>query len=351
MKNKLFLATLAAAVIVPAVSVTVNVDAATPSPSFKDVPKTSPYYKEITEMAGQGIIFGYTDGTFKPNDVILRRHAAALVNRAKGKALTQTTKYYKFKDVPESHPNYADIRALQQAGIFAPDSKGNFNPNKPLTREEMAKVLVIAFDLKVKADYSFPDVPAGHKSNNYVKALYSNGVTVGNNGYYKPGESLSRAHYAVFMYRAMNLDPNFVAKPIPTPTNPVKPTPTPKPDPVKPGTGNGSNTGTVADGYDKASDVPTPPGYVKGKHEEQKKKEIESISKNGQFTGAGAFTVFSPVGKMVIQVKSKAYGISEDKFISIIDQAIKTGEVYNGGNFAIYYDYWNGQVIYGEKTS
>ncbi|AMQ06711.1 S-layer homology domain-containing protein [Sporosarcina psychrophila] len=221
MSRKLFVASLAAAFTLPAVIVPIHTEAAVKD--FRDVLKNSPYYNEITAMADQGIIFGYTDGTFKPNDVILRRHAAALVNRAKGKILSKTTAYVKFKDVPESHPNYADIRALQQAGIFTPDSKGNFSPNKPLTRVEMAKVLVMAFDLEIKSVHNFPDVPTSSENSEYVQAIYSNGITVGSNGKFLPNESLSRAHYAVFMHRAMNMDVNFVAPPI------TKPTPTPQP--------------------------------------------------------------------------------------------------------------------------
>src|SRR5690606_8670639 len=39
----------------------------------------------------------------------------------------------------------------------------------------------------------------------YVKALYANGVTTGyEDGTFKPNQSLNRAHYSVFLYRAMN---------------------------------------------------------------------------------------------------------------------------------------------------
>jgi hypothetical protein len=109
---------------------------------------------------------------------------------------------------------------LQQAGIFQPDTKGNFNPNKPVTRAEMAKILTIAFGLETKTIFNFPDVPSSHPFNSYVNALYSNGVTTGDNGYFKPDSPLTRAHYAVFMHRAMNLKGDVVIKPIPKPTVP-----------------------------------------------------------------------------------------------------------------------------------
>lgn len=50
--------------------------------AFSDVPKTHTYYNVINTMEAQGIISGYADGTFKPNELITRQHAALLINNA-----------------------------------------------------------------------------------------------------------------------------------------------------------------------------------------------------------------------------------------------------------------------------
>ena len=55
-----------------------------PGPSFPDVPPSHPYYQAITELAAQGIIRGYQDGRFGPNDPTLRAQMAALIARAMG---------------------------------------------------------------------------------------------------------------------------------------------------------------------------------------------------------------------------------------------------------------------------
>ncbi|MBO0589274.1 MULTISPECIES: S-layer homology domain-containing protein [unclassified Sporosarcina] len=212
MKNNLFIATLASAIVIPAIIAPIQANAVVKNP-FTDVSKNSPYYDVIHEMRDKNIISGYENGAFKPNEVITRKHAAALVSRAKD--LPSTKDFVKFNDITEKNAYFLDIKKLQQAGIFEPDNKGNFNPNKPITRAEMAKVLTIAFDLKPKTEFNFPDVPKNHSANEYVRALYSNGITTGDNGYFKPAESLTRAHYAVFMHRAMNMKDDVVVKPIP----------------------------------------------------------------------------------------------------------------------------------------
>lgn len=201
-KKKAFLATLAAVVTIPVAVAPFQTEAAVAKP-FKDISKANPYYEIIHEMRDKGIISGYEDGTFKPNESISRKHAAALISRAKGSSLPKPKQPYLFKDVSKANPYFVNIQQLQQAGIIEPDAKGNFYPNRILTRAEMAKALTIAFDLEVKSTKDFPDVPASHPANPYVRAIYSNGITTGDNGLFKPNEPLTRAHYAVFMWRAM----------------------------------------------------------------------------------------------------------------------------------------------------
>lgn len=49
---------------------------------FKDVPKTDYAYNHIKKLKDYGIINGYTDGTFRPDDMITRREMAIIVSNA-----------------------------------------------------------------------------------------------------------------------------------------------------------------------------------------------------------------------------------------------------------------------------
>ncbi|MBB4825026.1 hypothetical protein HNO89_002252 [Sporosarcina luteola] len=210
-KNKILSMALAAAILVPAIVAPIKAEAEVVSP-FKDVSKNSPYYEIIHEMRDRHIISGYENGEFRSTEVITRKHAAALVNRAV--KLPVKKKFVAFKDVSPKNAFFNDIKKLQQAGIFEPDAKGKLNPNQPITRAEMAKVLTIAFDLKVKVDLDFMDVPKTHPSSKYIQALYSNGITTGNYGFYEPDKPVTRAHYAVFLYRLLHMnDPIDPSKP------------------------------------------------------------------------------------------------------------------------------------------
>ncbi|WP_107942659.1 S-layer homology domain-containing protein [Metasolibacillus fluoroglycofenilyticus] len=201
MRKNLFVAALAASIALPAIVVPVEVEAATYSKTFKDVSQNSPYYDSIHTMTEKGIISGYEDGTFKPNETLTRKHAAALLNRAVSVKASKNVGAP--KDLPKTNAYYNDLMVLVNAGLLDMDAKGNINPNAPLTRGEMAKILATAFDLK-GTKHPLTDVSSKYSS--YVAALYENDVTTGyEDKTFKEKGSLTRAHYAVFMYRAMGL--------------------------------------------------------------------------------------------------------------------------------------------------
>ena len=52
-----------------------------------------------------------------------------------------------FKDVPVTHWAYKDIEKLNKLGVINGDDKGNFNPDKPATRAEIAAMLSRLYDV------------------------------------------------------------------------------------------------------------------------------------------------------------------------------------------------------------
>ena len=178
---------------------------------FKDVPASHPYYQIIHQLAEVGIINGYPDQSFKPNANVTRGQVALLITRAIELPVTQAAK--DFTDVPASAANYSAIQKMQQAGIFTTDAQGKLYPAQPITRAEMAKALVIAFNLTGTTDAQFTDVTTAHPYYAYINTLYANAITTGSNGAFMPTKALSRAHFAVFMHRALGED---IAKGRPT---------------------------------------------------------------------------------------------------------------------------------------
>ncbi|MEE3806750.1 S-layer homology domain-containing protein [Lysinibacillus fusiformis] len=360
MRNKLFMATMAAAIAIPVMVAPIPNHYAEAAETkgavvlannpFKDVKVNSPYYKIIHEMRDAGIIQGYEDGTFRPDTTISRQHAAALVSRAlkiNDLTLEKTKEFKQPKDLRTDSPFYNDIKSLVEAGLLEIDSQGNVNPNKALTRGEMAKIIAVAFSLEVKADYLFGDVK-GSKYEEYVKALYSNGITTGYEDYtFKLNGSLTRVHYVLFMHRAMNIDDDFVAKPIPTPT----PTPEPKPDP-KP-TSKSPVKYSDWSYQDIKTKIPRPAGYVAGEHEKKNAEIFKNLIIENGYRGKGSFNIEAKHwDKSVafetfedkLRFNAEYAGMTYEEYVSIINKVIETGEVYSSATFAMYFNYQDGKI-------
>jgi len=156
----------------------------------------------IEELASQGIIAGYPDGSFHPNEYIKRHHMALIFTRAfEFKPIREAVS---FSDVSPSHPYYEAIMSLQQAGIVD-GANGAFNPNHSLTRAEMAKILTLAFEIKPGGTVAFQDVSTTHWSYDYIAALAELEIVLGDNGKFKPDEPVTRAQFVAMIYRALNV--------------------------------------------------------------------------------------------------------------------------------------------------
>ena len=177
---------------------------------FSDVTNNTFGQEEIYRLVETGIINGYPDGTFKPNQNINRGQAANLFVRALQLEIPDSAN--SFKDVPQTSPIFDAAKATKAAGIFKGSNNGTtFGPLDVLTREQMASVLVRAFnlqpnDVQVKLS-DLKSVSESHRKN--VEILYQNGITTGRaNGEFDPKAPVTRVQFVVFLSRAMALKTN-----------------------------------------------------------------------------------------------------------------------------------------------
>lgn len=175
--------------------------------SFADVPSTNGAYKEISYLVDAGVIKGYTENgktIYKPNAHVTRGQAAKMVVVAtNNKPLT--VQKSSFTDVTAGTELSGYVESAVELGFFSEHSKGRFAPNTPLTREEMGKVLAIAFKLNTaqteKLEIPFKDIKPSYGYYPYIAAIYFNGITVEAEKY-NPKNSVTRAQFASFIARA-----------------------------------------------------------------------------------------------------------------------------------------------------
>ena len=105
-----------------------------------------------------------------------------------------------------SEENQEAIEVLQAVGVMVGDDEGNFNPDKNVTRNEMAVVMSNLLDLKVEdfnaADIPFTDVPSWAVA--YVAACYADGITSGTSATtYGGSNTVTAAQAALMMMKAL----------------------------------------------------------------------------------------------------------------------------------------------------
>lgn len=177
---------------------TMNVSAA----SFKDVSKDRWSYDHIQSLVELNVINGFPDGTYRPEVNLTRAQGAIIIGRALD-VNTNQPRQHTFSDVTRSTVGYEYIHALTNMGIF--DKAEKFNPKNPLTRAQMAKVLVHAFDLSGQSYKHFTDVPQNHWAYDDVQTLVATGITTGTSqNTFSPNKAVTREQMAAFIHRTLD---------------------------------------------------------------------------------------------------------------------------------------------------
>lgn len=181
----------------------------------KGFPDVSQYTDEIQFLTDKKIITGYPDGTFKPKDNLTRLQAVTMILREK-QITDFTAPDPGFTDLKKGNHGYEKVAKAVQLGFISGKTHTNgskyFDASAPLTRGQMAKILVQGYQLPKTKDVYFTDVSDLNGFKDDISVLASENITTGYlDGSFGPNNKLTRQHFAVFMARMMN--PSF--KPMP----------------------------------------------------------------------------------------------------------------------------------------
>ncbi|MGN0181109.1 MAG: S-layer homology domain-containing protein, partial [Candidatus Ornithomonoglobus sp.] len=121
------------------------------SAEFTDVPENYTYKKAITTLSKLKVINGYEDGTFAPDQDITRAEFTKLLVYMLGYGDISTTTT-RFEDLPASHWANANIATAYDLGIVNGYSDTEFGPDNPVTYEQALKMLVCALGYQNSAE-------------------------------------------------------------------------------------------------------------------------------------------------------------------------------------------------------
>lgn len=172
---------------------------------FSDVKK---YEEEIGYLTDRNILTGYPDGTFKPEKELTRLQGVRVLLKAKG-ITDLTAPDPVLTDMAPTSYGYKEVAKAMQLGIISgktnADGSKYFDPSGKLTRGQMAKIIVESMNYKIDASHAFRDVPKSSGYYNYISTLAAERITTGyENRSFKPNNTVTRAHFAVFVARMLN---------------------------------------------------------------------------------------------------------------------------------------------------
>lgn len=175
--------------------------------AFPDVPNTYWAYPFIAALSARGIIGGFPDGNFKPNEPVTRGQFAIQLQKAFTKPDQRPPK--QFPDVPANYGSAVDKAVKSNFMTGYPD--GTFRPEQQVSRVEAVSSMVKGLGTQVPANpeavlQAYPDnteVPAWARGS--MAAAIQAGLLPGdpNSQLLKPNQAATRADVAALVYKGM----------------------------------------------------------------------------------------------------------------------------------------------------
>ncbi|MCI2254211.1 S-layer homology domain-containing protein [Domibacillus sp. PGB-M46] len=107
--------------------------------SFKDVSQSYRFHDDIDYLSDIGIVSGFPDGRFMPDAQVSRVQAAIMIGRAFD--VDGTKRSTVFDDISPSSVASGYIAQAVEGGIVSGFPDGTFRPNEPVTRGRNESVL------------------------------------------------------------------------------------------------------------------------------------------------------------------------------------------------------------------
>jgi len=121
--------------------------------TFEDVPDTASYKEAIAWGQKNGIIFGYSETEFRPEQTIIREQIAAIINRYAAYkkydlSVAENINIFAYEDAEEiSEYAVPSVQYVVGAGVMKGKTEKAFHPKDDTTRAELSAILKRFFEI------------------------------------------------------------------------------------------------------------------------------------------------------------------------------------------------------------
>lgn len=163
----------------------------------------------VFSMINKGWMVGTSSTQFSPDKSLTRAEAATVIVRALDLKLEAENKATSYSDVPNSHWGKEYIDIISYHGLMTGVSNKVFQPDMPLTREQMATIITRIVEKEehnnireLSASPQYKDVNPQLWSYRYIIFASEQGLFGGyDDGTFKPAKQITRAEMATLMDR------------------------------------------------------------------------------------------------------------------------------------------------------
>ena len=165
----------------------------------------------VQYLFDKGVINGYQDGSFRPNDTVTRaQFAKMLVGAMQWELVTPATPT--FNDVPADSWSYSYVETAYAHGVVTGYGDGSFHPGAPVTRAQVAKMVYIARQWTLDAGAETTTFNDVHQGDWYYTYAMSAGASEIMSGYqdltFRPNAPATRGQVAKILTIALFTNPN-----------------------------------------------------------------------------------------------------------------------------------------------
>jgi hypothetical protein len=126
---------------------------------YPDVSTDRADYKAIIDVQLKGVMTGYGNGNFGPDDTLKRAELAAILVRAKVDAQTiDSCVGPTFPDIDPAAWYAKYVCAAKQKGYIAGYPDGTFGPGNEINAAEVSKIMALAFELPLTTQAASPEL-------------------------------------------------------------------------------------------------------------------------------------------------------------------------------------------------
>lgn len=176
--------------------------------AFSDVSPSNPEYTALQYLKDHGVIGGYSDGTFKPDQTVNRAEALKIILLGSGIQVAASVDLEPFRDTDRSAWYAPYVSKAKDLNVVSGYADGTFKPAQTVNLVENLKMLLLTGNININnltvTQNPYADAPKGQWYTNYAEyAKEKNLIDADSKNMVYPAQGMTRGKLAEMMYRLM----------------------------------------------------------------------------------------------------------------------------------------------------